>query len=56
MIDSKPRHGEPIGEIRDGRVYPTRQFQHYLDDIEKAIQTQAKQIADLEQRVTDLEP
>lgn len=55
MITSKPRHGEPIAEVRAGKLYPTAQFQHYLDDLEAAINRLQQQAEDFEQRIAQLE-
>lgn len=55
MITSKPRHDQPIADIRDGRVNPSRQFQRWIDDVTDMINDQNKQIADLKQRIEALE-
>jgi predicted transcriptional regulator len=55
VITSKPRHDQPIGEIRDGMVYPTRQFQRWIDDVTSQIEEIERKIQDIDDRLTAIE-
>lgn len=55
MIDSKPRHGEPIFEKFGDRVVAAAPFQRWIDDVTDAINGLEQRIEALEQRIEALE-
>lgn len=56
MITSKPRHDQPIGEVRDGKVYATPQFQRWIDDVTEQLNQALADIDQLRQDVDSLLP
>lgn len=56
MITSKPRHDQPIGEIRGGKVYASKQFQRWIDDVTSQLNKALEDIEQLRQDVDSLLP
>lgn len=55
MIKSKPRHGEPLLEIRNGQAFATTTFQRWIDDVTAQINALETAQQALEVRVEALE-
>lgn len=55
MITSKPRHGDPIFEIRGDKVIASQQFQRWLDDVTAQLNQLQSTVEALDTRVQALE-
>ena len=55
MISSKPRHGDPIFEIRGDKVIASPQFQRWMDDVTSQLNALQDSLDALDQRVEALE-